>query len=327
MHIGNVEIVGRAVLAPMAGVTDSVFRKLTRSEGAAVVFSEMVSADGLIRYSERTRSLLGFDPVERPIAIQLFGSDPDTMAEAARRVESMEPDFIDLNFGCPVKKVVRRGAGAALLLDLSKLRKIVSAVVDATSIPVIGKFRSGWNEKELVALQVGRILEDSGACAVTLHARTRSMGYSGQADWSLIEKLKGKVSIPVIGSGDVRTPEDAGCMLEQTGCDLVMIGRGSLGRPWIFRMVNRYLETGLHQEPPAYNERIDICLKHFRMEVSVRGSERGVRIMRKHIGWYLKGLPGNVHVKQIVFDTLDPDEVIATLQRYADELDSSHPHA
>ena len=306
----------------MAGVTDKVYRRLAKKEGAALIFSEMISADGLVRNSKKTYEMLEFEPCERPIGIQIFGSDPAVMAEAVRRLGPFQPDFIDLNFGCPVKKVIRRGAGAALLLDLPRLKKIASAVVQATDIPVLGKFRSGWNEKSIMALQVGRIMEDSGVCGVTLHARTRSMGYSGEADWDLIRQLKEAVSIPVIGSGDVHTHMDVRRMLDQTGCDLVMVGRGSLGRPWIFRMANEYLETGEEPKPPSHRERIDTCITHIKMELDWLGEEKGVRTMRKHIAWYLKGMPGNIRVKQSLFDTLDPARVIERLQKYADELES-----
>lgn len=322
LRIQDVEIPGRVVLAPMAGVTDRVYRRMAKKQGAALIFSEMVSADGLVRYSNRTYEILKFDNSERPFGIQLFGSDPDIMAEAARRIIPLQPDFIDLNFGCPVKKVIRRGAGAALLLDLPRLQKIASAVVQATPIPVLGKFRSGWNDKSIVAVKVGQLLEDSGVCAVTLHARTRRMGYSGEADWDLIRQLKESVSIPVIGSGDVRTHRDVGRMLEQTGCDLVMVGRGSLGNPWIFRMANEYLETGEEPIPPSHSERIDTCIKHIKLELDWLGEERGVRMIRKHIAWYLKGMPGNIRIKRAVFDTLDPDAVIERLYEYADELES-----
>ena len=234
MKLGNIDIQGRAILAPMAGVSDNAFRILAREEGAALVFTELVSSDGLVRDSARTYKLMEFLPEERPIGVQIFGHDVSVMAEAAKRIEKIEPDFIDLNFGCPVKKVVARGAGAALLNDLKKMRAMVKAVVSATSIPVLGKIRSGWGETHIVAVQAAQILESEGAGGVTVHARTRQIKFTGRADWSVIADVKKKVSIPVIGNGDVFSAEDAKKMIDETGCDLVMVGRGAMGPSGMF---------------------------------------------------------------------------------------------
>lgn len=316
----GIEISEKSVLAPMAGVSDNAFRLMTRSEGASLVFTELISADGLVRNSAKSLRFLNFFSEERPIGVQLFGSDPEVMAAAIHRVEEFEPEFVDLNLGCPVKKVVRQGAGAALLKDLSQLKRIVKAAVSASSRPVSGKIRSGWDAEHIVAVKAAQILEEEGASAVTVHPRTQKMGFHGQADWNIIKEVKKSISIPVIGNGDVFSPEDAKRMLQETSCDLVMIGRGALGRPWIFRQVNHYLETGEKLADPSYQKRIEICLKHYRLALQLLGQERGVKEMRKHIGWYVKGMPGNSRLKQEIFSMEDPIEVETRLQNYMNQI-------
>ncbi len=306
----------------MAGVTDRAFRSVAKSEGAALVFTGLISADGLVRDSQKSRRMMAFVPDERPIGIQLFGSDPEIVAEAAREVEKLKPDLIDLNFGCPVRKVVKCGAGAALLKDLGRIRVVVKTVVSAVSIPVSGKIRSGWNEAHPVAVEASRILEEEGACAVTVHARTKKMRFGGRADWGVIREVKEAVSLPVIGNGDVLSPEDGKRMLEETGCDLVMIGRGSLGRPWIFRQMNHYLETGERLNDPSFGERIEVCLKHYTLALQLLGKARGVKEMRKHVGWYLRGMPGSRQVRQEIFSMTDSGKVESRLRHYADQLES-----
>jgi len=322
MKLGQTEIEGKAILAPMAGVADTAFRILARMNGAGLVFTELVSADGLVRDNGRTRRLIEYLPEEPPIGVQIFGSDPSIMADAAKRAEEVRPDFIDLNFGCPVKKVVARGAGAALLNDLKKMRAIVKAVVGATSIPVMGKIRSGWNETQIVAPQAARILEEEGACAVAVHARTRQMKFTGHADWSVIRDVKQSVTIPVIGNGDVNSPEDAKRMQEETGCDLIMVGRGAMGRLWIFDGINRFLETGELLPEPDYCQRIETCLHHYNLALKHGETERVVKEMRKHIGWYLKGMPGSSHIRREVFQMSDEEEVQSKLREYSASLHS-----
>lgn len=320
LNISGIDIKGKAVMAPMAGITDNAFRIMVRSMGASLVFTEMVSSDGLVRNSKKTHRFLEFGSEERPIGIQIFGSDPVIMADAAQIVEQVKPEFIDLNFGCPASKVVKGGAGAALLNDLSKLRVIVKAVVSAVKTPVTAKIRSGWNDGSIVAVQASRMIENEGAYAVTVHPRTKQVGFSGLSDWDLIKQVKSEVRIPVIGNGDVYTPEDAESMLQQTQCDLVMIGRGALGRPWLFSQINTFLSDKEKDQPIPYPKRIDICLKHYDLALKHIGGERAVKEMRKHIGWYLKGMPKCTQIRQQVFHMLDPDEVKETLIRYGKSL-------
>lgn len=289
-RIGALDIEGKLVLAPMAGITDSPFRSLCKEYGAALVFTEMVSADALIRESPKSHRLLFFEDEGRPIGIQLFGSDPEVMAEAARIAATWSPDLMDLNFGCPVRRVVRRMAGAALMKTPDLLGRIVRAVVDAVDLPVTAKIRSGWSPSQLNAVEVARVAEDNGIVAVAVHARTRSMQFSGRADWRVIHQVKGGVSIPVIGNGDVRTPEDARRMIEETGCDLVMIGRGAMGNPWIFRHGERLLCANEILPEPSKRERIELCIRHMRKVVLLRGEHTGVREMRKHLVAYTRGM-------------------------------------
>jgi len=321
MILGGIEVQGRAVMAPMAGITDSSYRVLCRQQGAAIVFSEMISSEGLIRENKRTTEYLVFKPEERPIGIQLFGANPDVMAEAAKQVEMISPDFIDLNFGCPVKKVIKKGAGAAILKDMALLRQITMAVVKATSLAVTVKIRSGWNESMTNAVEVACILEDCGVAAVTIHPRFQSQLFRGRADWKLIEKVKKAVSIPIIGNGDLDTPDDARRMLDETGCDLVMIGRAALGNPWIFRQINHYLEHGAqHISPVSLDERLNTCITHLELLVSVRGEKRGVREMRKHLAWYIKGLPRSSTLRAILVTLNEVAQVKQTLINYFQEL-------
>jgi len=299
----------------MAGVADSAFRLMAVRYGACLVYSELVSSEGLVRDSARTEELLHFSEEERPIGIQLFGSDPAVMAEAARRAEAFQPDLIDLNFGCPVKKVVKHGAGAALLRDLSRLGEIMREVVRAVRIPVTGKIRSGWDEKSVVAVGAARIIEAEGAAAVAVHPRTRGMGYAGRADWAIIRDIKQAVGIPVIGNGDIVAPQDAGRMIDETGCDAVMIGRGAMGRPWIFGQIRRFLGTGEVLPDPSPEERIRICLTHYDLAVRKMGERRALKEMRKHAAAYVKCLPGAAEIRRRLFQLDDFGEVRRLLER------------
>ncbi|HET7318368.1 MAG TPA: tRNA dihydrouridine synthase DusB [Nitrospirota bacterium] len=286
------------VLAPMAGITDLPFRLICKEMGAGLVFSEMVSVEALIREHRRTHGMLRTDPAERPVVFQIFGSRPASMAEAAHIVSQGEVDFIDINMGCPVPKVLKSGAGSALLRDLELAKEIMSAVVKASNVPVTVKIRLGWDSKNIVAVDLARAAEDAGVAAVTIHGRTKAQGFSGTADWNMIRSVKESVSIPVIGNGDVRSAGDVRRMLDETGCDGVMIGRAIQGNPWIFRDAKRYLETGVVPAHPSYDERQAVMLRHLNDMIRLVGENSGVREMRKHLCWYTKGLPGGSEFRQ-----------------------------
>ncbi len=304
-------------MAPMAGAADSAFRLTAKIHGASLVFTELVSSDGLIRNSRKTRRLMEFLPEERPVGIQLFGCHAETMSHAATLAEELKPDFIDLNFGCPSRKIVKRGMGAALMKDIGNLEAITATVVRAVRVPVSVKLRSGWDNEHICAVEAAQAAERAGARLVTVHPRTQSQGFSGKADWQWIARVKRAVSIPVIGNGDIENPDDARRMLDETGCDLVMVGRGSLGRPWIFRKINRLLETNMREEEPSREEKIGICLVHFKKAVELLGEKRGVFEMRKHIGWYVKGMHGNAEFRNRVFSLIERTSVEEALQAFA----------
>jgi tRNA-dihydrouridine synthase B len=288
------------VLAPMAGITDFPFRMICRELGAGLLFSEMVSVEALIRDHKRTRGMLQSDPAERPVVFQLFGSKPASMAEAAHIVSQGAVDFIDINMGCPVPKILKSGAGAALLRDLGLAKEIMAAVVQYSKVPVTVKIRLGWDAKNIVAEDVAEAAESVGVAAVTVHGRTKAQGFSGHADWSMIRVVKRSVGIPVIGNGDVRSAHDAKRMMDETGCDGVMIGRAIQGYPWIFREAKQYLETGIVPSHPSPEERQTVMLRHVRDMVSVLGEDLGVREMRKHLCWYTKGLPEGAEFRERV---------------------------
>lgn len=265
-----------------------------------MVYSEMVSSHGLAYDSKKTEDLIEFIQEERPIGIQLFGADPDIMRIACQIVSKRNPDLIDLNFGCPVKKVVRKNGGAAVLRDLGLTRALVEAAVDGSSVPVTVKIRSGWDELTKIYLEAGQACQEAGAAAVTLHARTRSKGFSGAADWSDIKHLKENLDVPVIGNGDVRTGPDARRMLDETGCDAVMIGRAALGNPWVFREVTHYLETGEEHPGPTLREKADIIYEHAVLLSRQVGEERAVKQMRSHTAWYVKGMHNSSIIRRSI---------------------------
>ena len=286
------------VLAPMAGITDLPFRIICREMGAGILYSEMVSAEALIRDQARTMSMLVTEPRERPVAFQIFGSRPASLATAAEILSEREIDIIDINMGCPVPKVLKSGSGSALLKDLGLAREIMSAVVKASKKPVTIKIRLGWDAKNIVAVEFAQAAEQAGVAAITVHGRTRTQGFSGTADWTMIRKVKQSVGIPVIGNGDVRSGADAKRMLDETGCDGVMIGRAIQGNPWIFHEARAFLETGVEIPHPSIQERRTVMLRHLRDVVALLGENIGVREMRKHLCWYTKGLPGGGEFRQ-----------------------------
>jgi tRNA-dihydrouridine synthase B len=319
-QIGHVSVGGRLVLSPMAGVTDSAFRRICREMGAAIVFTELISADGLIRANRRTLEYLTFHESERPIGVQLFGADADTIRRALDVVEAARPDIVDLNCGCPVPKVVKRGAGSALMNDPPRLRAIVSALARGSRCPITVKIRSGWDAEHVNAPEIARMLEDAGAACVAVHGRTRSVGHSGKADWSIIGEVKRAVTIPVIGNGGVYEPPDARRMLEETGCDAVMVARGALGNPWTFARMNAVLAGEAPPSPPDVEERSRVLQRHFAYLREIRPDQVAVREIRKHVGWYLTGLPYAGRVRQQVNSLTDAEAMDALFVSLPDIL-------
>lgn len=323
MIFNNIKLTGQVVLAPLAGISDSSFRRICRDMGAAIVFTEMISADGLLQKNSRTIDYLFFREDERPIGFQLFGSEPETLAQAVELIEKYQPDFIDLNFGCPVKKVIKRGAGAALLKDVDKIEKITSAVVRSTSKPVFAKIRKGWDEQSSNPVEIAKKLEQCGIAAITIHPRTQVQGYHGHSDWQTIKRIKTNVTIPVIGSGDVRSAGDAQQMIDETGCDLVMIGRASLGNPWIFRQANYFITTGKTLPAPSLEEKLKVILSHLEDIIAMKGEKKGIHQLRKHLGWYTRGLPNSTGIRADLFRLKNKDEIKTGLTNYFTNLQTN----
>ncbi|MDF2568608.1 MAG: dus [Sporomusa sp.] len=321
MRIGQIELANPVILAPMAGVTDLPFRLLAKEMGCGLVYSEMVSDKGLIYENVHTKKLLAIDERERPVALQIFGSEPESMAKAARIVTGSGADIIDINMGCPTPKIVKNGEGSALMRTPELAYRIIAAVVEAAgTVPVTVKFRKGWDDKSVNAVEIARLAEQAGAAAVSVHGRTREQFYSGQADWSIIRAVKQAVKIPVTGNGDIRTPQDAKRMLTETGCDGIMIGRGAQGNPWIFRQVAHYLATGELLPLPTLGERIDMLLRQLDMLVEHKGEYIGIREMRSHAAWYTKGLPSSAELRLKFNQAASREDFIRIMENYRDTL-------
>lgn len=314
--IGNVEINGNLILGPMAGVTDLPFRLLCKEKGADLVYTEMVSAKGVQFNNKNTENLLEIEEKERPVAVQLFGCDPYILSETAKRIEHRNFDILDINMGCPVPKVVNNGEGSALMKNPKLIGEIISKVSKSIQKPLTVKIRKGFHSDQQNAVEIAKIAEANGAAAIAVHARTREQFYSGKADWEVIRLVKEAVLIPVIGSGDVFTPIDAKSMLDQTGCDGIMIARGARGNPWLFEQIKAYLNQGVLLERPEFIEVRDLILRHAKLLINYKGEFIGLREMRKHVAWYTTGYPGSAKLRNKVNEIEDLEGLSHLLEEY-----------
>jgi tRNA-dihydrouridine synthase B len=319
MNLGSINIQNGIFLAPMEDISDYPFRMICKKAGADVVYSEFISAEALIRNAEKSLNKIYIHPEERPIGIQLYGKRIESMVRAAQIAEEKEPDFIDINFGCPVKKVALKGAGAGLLQDIPTMIHICQAVVKHTSLPVTAKTRLGWDANSIVICEAAKQMEDAGIEAIAVHARTRSQGYKGEADWSWITKTKEAVNIPVIGNGDIVAPQQVKAMFDDTGCDAVMIGRGAIHMPWIFNQAKRYLESGQMPPEPPLTYKIELLIEHLHTSVAYKGERRAMMEMRKFYRTYLKDLPhiANLRSELMQYERLEP--VLDKLKQLLDQ--------
>ena len=315
MKIGNVALENNVFLAPMAGVTDLPFRILCKEMGGGLVYSEMVSAKGILYDNKNTTELLEVDPKERPVAVQLFGSDPEILGAMAKKIEEYPIDIIDVNMGCPAPKIVKNGEGSCLMKTPELVGKIVRSLVESQKKPVTIKFRKGFDEEHINAVEIAKIAEANGASAVAVHGRTREQFYSGKADWDIIRQVKEAVKIPVIGNGDVTSAESADAIMRETGCDGVMIGRGAQGNPWIFHQILHWMETGEHEAKPTLEEVKQMILKHAALLVQEKGVYTGMREMRKHVAWYTTGYPHSAKLRARVNEITSLEELTGLLEQ------------
>ena len=316
MKIGNLNLDNRVFLSPMAGVTDLPFRLICKEQDCGMLYTEMVNAKALCYDDQNTKKMLKIEEEEHPVAIQIFGSDPEYMGGAAKILNSYPNEILDINMGCPAPKVVKNGDGSALLKNPELAAKVLKAVVGNSEKPVTLKIRKGWDDTCINAVEIAKIAEDCGISAIAIHGRTREQYYSGKADWDIIRQVKENVSIPVIGNGDVFEVEDAINMLNQTNCDAIMIGRGAQGNPWIFKRINHYMQTGEILPEPTLEEKIDTAMKHLKLAVEEHGEYVAVREMRKHIAWYLKGLRNSARVRDEINKIESYEEVVSKLKGY-----------
>lgn len=314
MNIGSFKPDNIVFLAPMAGITDMVFRGICKKQNCGLTYSEMVSAKGIMYDNDNTKKLLEVSAIEKQVAVQLFGSEPKVIAEMAKKLENIEEiALFDINMGCPAPKIVKNGDGSALMKNPKLIGQIVKEVSSATKKPVTIKIRRGFDESNLNALEVAKIAEDNGVSAITIHGRTREQFYSGKADWDIIKKVKENVSIPIIGNGDICSPQDAKDMLDYTNCDAIMIARASQGNPFIFKEVTHFLSTGELLEKPTLNQKVDTAIIHLEELIKVKGEYTGIREMRKHIGWYIKGMPKSAEKRALINRIDSKQEMLSVL--------------
>ncbi|UOF91847.1 tRNA dihydrouridine synthase DusB [Fodinisporobacter ferrooxydans] len=323
LKIGNVQLDNNVILAPMAGVCNPPFRKLVKEHGAGMVCAEMVSDKALVHHNEKTMHMLEVLEEEHPMSLQLVGCDVESMKRAAELVSETTADIIDINMGCPVHKIYKNGAGAALARDPEVAGRIIETVISMVDKPVTVKFRKGWDDSNINAVEIARIAEQAGAQAVTVHGRTAKQLYSGKADWDIIRQVREAVNIPVIGNGDVTSPEDALRMVEATGCHGVMVGRGALGNPWIFEQINHFMTHGSHLPEPNARERIHVALRHLDLLVADKGEYVGVREMRKHAAWYIKGLRGSAQLRELINKEETNEGMRSLLLSYLNDLEKN----
>lgn len=319
MKIGNVELKNKVFLSPMAGVTDLPFRLICKEQNCGMLYTEMINGKALCYDDENTKKMLKIEDEEHPVAVQIFGSDPEFMGRAAEIMNAYPNEILDINMGCPAPKVVKNGDGSALMRNSKLAEEVLKSVVKNSTKPVTLKIRKGWDDNSVNAVEIAKIAEASGISALAIHGRTREQYYSGKADWDIITEIKNAINIPVIGNGDVFTVEDARNMLDKTGCDAIMIGRGAQGNPWIFKRINHYMKTGEILPEPTLEEKINTAVKHLNLAVREHGEYVAVREMRKHIAWYLKGLKGSAKVRDEINKITSYEEVVSRLNEYMED--------
>ncbi|MGL5329732.1 MAG: tRNA dihydrouridine synthase DusB [Peptostreptococcaceae bacterium] len=319
MKIGNVELKNKVFLSPMAGVTDLPFRLICKEQNCGMLYTEMINAKALCYDDENTKKMLKIEDEEHPVAVQIFGSEPEYMGRAAEIMNSYSNEVLDINMGCPAPKVVKNGDGSALMKNPKLAEEVLKAVVKNSTKPVTLKIRKGWDDDSVNAVEIAKIAEASGISALAIHGRTREQYYSGKADWNIITDIKNSIDIPVIGNGDVFTVEDAQNMIAKTGCDAIMIGRGAQGNPWIFKRINHYMQTGEILPEPTMEEKMNTAKKHLKLAVEEHGEYVAVREMRKHIAWYLKGLKGSAKVRDEINKITSYEDVVKRLDDYMED--------